>query len=199
MVSLSLLLLLSLVTCTLSGPAPSGRGTARPRSIDNTKGYGANIDIDNSKCHGVNIDDDNSKCHGANIQNSSEECQECSGPECDEMGKLLNYLIDPTVDPCDDFFAYACSVKARGTPSPITPIELADHKTLIQFPPEGYDYIREFYQSCTAIEDGYTTEQVFFASCIKNDGECTEEEMKQYGDIYVQFFRYTKEFFKKTS
>ena len=76
MVSLSLLLSL-LVAFTLSGPAPEGRGGLR--SIDNSK---------NS---------------GANTQPGGEQCHKCSGPECNEMGKLLNHLIDPTVDPCDDF------------------------------------------------------------------------------------------------
>ena len=114
------------------------------------------------------------------------------------MAQLLDHLIDPTVDPCDDFFAFACSSKTRGLSSPVTPIQLADDDELIRFPPEGFEYIKRFYQSCTAIEDGYTTEEVF-GNCIKDDGKCSEEELKEYGDIYVQFLNYAKVFFKKTA
>ena len=114
-----------------------------------------------------------------------------------EMAKLMENLIDLTVDPCEDFFAFACSAKTRGTPLPVTPIELVDEEALVKSPPEGYEYIKKFYQSCTSISDGFTTEEVF-ADCIKEDGKCTEREVEEYGDIYVQFLRYTEDFFKMT-
>ena len=142
---------------------------------------------------------DSGKDSEAGSWDGGEECKNpCSGPVCEEMAQLLDHLIDPSVDPCDDFFAFACSSKTRGLTPPVTPIELAGDEKLIRFPPEGFEYIKKFYQSCTTIDEGYTTEEVF-ANCIKDDGKCTEEELKEYGDIYVQFLKYTKDFFKKTA
>ena len=114
-----------------------------------------------------------------------------------EMAALMEHLVDFTVDPCDDFFAFACSAKTRGSPLPVTPIILEDEESLVKSPPQGYAYIKKFYQSCTSISDGFTTEEVF-ADCIKDDGKCTEREVEEYGDIYVQFLRYTNDFFKMT-
>ena len=114
-----------------------------------------------------------------------------------EMAKLMEHLIDPTIDPCDDFFAFACSAKTRGTPPPVTPITLEDNESLVKSPPKGYEYIKKFYLSCTSISNGFTTEEVF-EDCIKDDGKCTEREVEEYGDIYVQFLRYTEDFFKMT-
>ena len=65
------------------------------------------------------------------------------------------------------------------------------------YQPTGYEYIKKFYLSCTSISDGFTTEEVF-ADCIKDDGKCTEREVEEYGNIYVQFLRYTEDFFKMT-
>ena len=114
-----------------------------------------------------------------------------------EMATLMENLIDLTVDPCDDFFAFACSAKTRETPLPVTPIILVDEESLVKSPPTGYEYIKKFYLSCTSISDGFTTEEVF-EDCIKDDGKCTEREVEEYGDIYVQFLRYTEDFFKMT-
>ena len=113
------------------------------------------------------------------------------------MSALMENLIDLTVDPCQDFFAFACSAKTRETPLPVTPITLVDEEALVKDPPEGYEYIKKFYQSCTSISDGFTVEEVF-ADCIKDDGKCTEREVEEYGQIYVQFIRYTENFFKET-
>ena len=130
--------------------------------------------------------------------NVGETCEKpCSGESCMELAKLMENLIDFTVDPCDDFFAFACSAKTRETPLPVTPITLMDEEALMKDPPRGYEYIQKFYQSCNRISDGFTTEEVFEA-CIKDDGKCTEREVEGYGDIYVQFLRYTKDFFKMT-
>jgi len=132
------------------------------------------------------------------LWNGGEKCEKpCSGESCTEMANLMENLIDLTVDPCQDFFAFACSAKTRGTPLPVTPIDLVDEEALVKSPPEGYEYIKKFYQSCTSISDGFTTEEVF-EDCVRDDGKCTEREVEEYGDIYVQFLRYTEDFFKMT-
>ena len=119
----------------------------------------------------------------------------CFGKECDDMADLLNGLLDPEGDPCQDFYAYVCSPKSRGNSPPIR--ELKDEKTLIKFAPEEFEYVEQFYRSCTDISDGYSAEEIF-ASCIRGDINCTEDGLKQYGGIYVNFLNYAKEFFKKT-
>merc|ERR1711962_839022 len=51
---------------------------------------------------------------GDELWNNGEPCEKpCSGPSCSEMSALMENLIDLTVDPCDDFFAFACSAKTR--------------------------------------------------------------------------------------
>ena len=67
------------------------------------------------------------------LWNGGEQCKKpCSGESCVEMAKLMENLIDLTVDPCEDFFAFACSAKTRGTPLPVTPIELVDEEALVK-------------------------------------------------------------------
>lgn len=124
------------------------------------------------------------------------DCEtECSEKECHDMADLLEGFIDQTVNPCEDFFAYACSSKTRGSDLPGK--MLKDEDTLIKFAPKEFKYVEKFYRSCTNISDGYSAEELF-ASCIRGDINCTEDGLKQYGDIYVHFLNYTKEFFKMT-
>merc|ERR1719509_617451 len=110
--------------------------------------------------------------------------------------QMIKFLIDASVDPCDDFFAFACSEKTRGNKLPITRRKNVDFKQLVKFPPAGFEYIQKFYRSCTKIGTGYTTEEVI-AQCF-GDGKCDEEEIRNYGDIFAQFLLFTREFFNKT-
>jgi len=41
-----------------------------------------------------------------------EEClKPCSGEKCNKVAKMMEHLVDFTVDPCDDFYAFSCSAK----------------------------------------------------------------------------------------
>ena len=128
-----------------------------------------------------------------------EECgNPCSGQKCDEVAKMMNHLIDFTVDPCHDFFAFSCSAKTRGQKPPIARARIEDFKSLVMEPPDGFEYIKKFFTSCIQIQTERTTQEVFF-NCIEGDGKCTEEKAAEYGDIYSQFFNHTKRFVNKTA
>ena len=90
------------------------------------------------------------------VWNGGEKCEKpCSGESCVEMAALMEHLVDFTVDPCDDFFAFACSAKTRGNPLPVTPIILEDEESLVKSPPQGYAYIKKFYLKCLGKQQSF--------------------------------------------
>merc|ERR1719394_1513202 len=122
--------------------------------------------------------------------------QPCSGPICNRLTAKMEELLDLTVDPCQDFFRFACNPKnprkAFSTNEPIV-----EFKQLIKNPPQGFEYIRKFYQSCTAISTGFSSEEVLM-DCA-SDGVCNDEELELFGKIYIDFFRHMKDFTNKTA
>jgi len=132
-----------------------------------------------------------------------EECgNPCSGEKCDKVAKMMEHLVDFSVDPCDDFFAFSCSAKTRGTKGPFPRKVIDEKEDLLKFPPKKFDYMKKFYLSCTKINTGFTTEEVF-ERCVQPDGpggeRCTKEELEEYGDIYVQMVDYIQKLFKYTA
>ena len=122
-----------------------------------------------------------------------EKCKKpCVGDECEKLAEQLKNVIDINVDPCQDFFAFACSSRPQ-----VTPIQMLEDETLAKDPPQGYEYINKFYRSCIEISDFYTVEEVF-AECTEGDGRCTERELKEHGAIYIQFLHKIEDFFKMT-
>merc|ERR1719394_682782 len=122
--------------------------------------------------------------------------QPCSGPSCNRLTAKMEELLDLTVDPCQDFFRFACSPKNTwktfSTNDPIV-----EFKQLVKNPPQGFEYIKKFYQSCTAISTGFTSEEVLM-DCA-SDGVCNDEELELFGKIYIDFFRHMKDFTNKTA
>ena len=132
----------------------------------------------------------------------SECLNPCKGERCEEMAKMMEHLIDFSVDPCEDFFAFSCSAKTRGTGSPVPLKPLESKEELLKFPPKKFEYMKKFYLSCTNINAGFTTEEVF-AKCTEEEGpsgeRCTEEEVREYGEIFVQILNFVQKFFKETA
>ena len=132
----------------------------------------------------------------------SECLNPCKGERCEEMAKMMEHLIDFSVDPCEDFFAFSCSAKTRGTISPVSVKPLESKEELLKFPPKKFEYMKKFYLSCTNINAGFTTEEVF-AKCTEEEGpggeRCTEEEVREYGEIFVQILSFVQKFFKETA
>ena len=122
----------------------------------------------------------------------------CSGESCTNLAKMLGHLIDFSIDPCRDFFAFSCSSKTTGTLPPVTPRRIEKFQDLIMNPPTGFEYVKNFYLSCTDRWPQETTKEVF-SSCIKDDGVCTLGEVEKFGFIYVVFFRIAQAFMKEYS
>ena len=73
-----------------------------------------------------------------------EDCSEpYSGEQNEPLSEMIKFLIDASVDPCDDFFAFACSEKTRGNKLPKTRRKNVDFKQLVKFPPTGFEYIQK--------------------------------------------------------
>ena len=90
-----------------------------------------------------------------------EECkQPCKGKNCGKLKTKIENLLDLNNDPCDDFYKFACNVANRG--NPVEPVKepLLTFEQLVENPPEGFDYVKRFYRSCTAITTQKSSSEV---------------------------------------
>merc|ERR1719481_1801673 len=140
-------------------------------------------------------------CHEGFFGDSCEhtwmnECETpCSGGDCDRVKETVEYLLDTDVSPCDDFYAFACKASTRGQNPPPEKEPLVSFVNLVKRPPPGFEYIKNFYKSCTMVGTGWTTEEILF-ECMM-DGHCEEEELSDWGKIFPQFLKYAKAFLAK--
>ena len=68
---------------------------------------------------------------------------------------------------------------------------------LVKRPPAGFEYIKNFYKSCTMVGTGWTTEEILL-ECLE-DGECDDQELSGWGRIFPQFLRYLETFVKEVN
>ena len=89
------------------------------------------------------------------------ECKEpCKGENCARLKTKIENLLDLNSDPCDDFYKFACNVAYRGESVPPVKEPLLTLDQLVENPPQGFDYVKRFYQSCTAISTKVSSSQV---------------------------------------
>merc|ERR1719495_607965 len=140
-------------------------------------------------------------CHEGFFGDSCEhtwmnECETpCSGGDCERVKETVDFLLDTDVNPCDDFYAFACKASTRGQNPPPEKEPLVSFVNLVKRPPPGFEYIKNFYKSCTMVGTGWTTEEILF-ECMM-DGHCDEEELSDWGKIFPQFLKYAKAFLAK--
>merc|ERR1719458_748030 len=80
----------------------------------------------------------------------------CSGEKCDKVAKMMEHLVDFTVDPCDAFFAFSCSAKTRGTKGPFPRKVIDEKEVLLKFPPKKFEYAKvlpQLYQDQHRVHD----------------------------------------------
>jgi len=114
----------------------------------------------------------------------------CSDEDCLRVKTTVDFLMDKDIDPCEDFFAFSCRASGRGVKPPPEKEPLFKFVDLVKHPPEGFEYIKNFYKSCTIVGTGWTTEEILF-ECME-DGQCTEEELQEWGHIFPLFLKYAK-------
>ena len=128
----------------------------------------------------------------------AEECsQPCSGEQCDRLKTKVTGLVDMSVDPCEDFFSFACNSATRGSKIPPVAEPLMDLEQLVMNPPAGFDYVKKFYQSCNNISTEHTSLEVLFA--CTSTGDCSEERLARSGQVYIDFLRYLETFVNATA
>ena len=163
----------------------------------------AGICLNNATCTDVEGGKHTCRCQPGFFGDSCEstwmqECQSpCNGRECERVKTTVEYLLDMDVDPCDDFFAFACKATGRGSSPPPEKEPLVSFGNLVKRPPAGFEYIKNFYKSCTMVYTGWTTEEILL-ECLK-DGECDEQELSGWGRIFPQFLRYIDTFAKEVN
>ena len=122
-----------------------------------------------------------------------EECKEpCEGEDCQRLATKMMGLLDMRVDPCEDFFKFVCNANTRGQYLPPANEPLKDLERLVRTPPKGFEFVNIFYESCMKISTNHSSLEVL-KNCTA-DGVCTDEELRPYGQIYIEFLEYLEVF-----
>ena len=124
--------------------------------------------------------------------------QECDTPACKRNEERVQYLLDTSVDPCEDFFQFACNSKKRGKKYPYAREDVTLNLTELVVEASGeFSFLKDFYQSCVSISTQFSTEDV--AQYCLQDKKCPKEELEKFGSIYVEFQQHVKDYANETS
>jgi len=133
----------------------------------------------------------------AAIREISHQDSQCSSKVCERNTERIKYLLDDSVDPCEDFFQYACSSKNRGKEFPFPKDEVVQNLTKLVVEASGeFGFLKDFYDSCVSIKSQFSTEEV--AEYCTHDDKCPKEELEKFGTIYQQFRENIQKFAKHT-
>jgi len=131
----------------------------------------------------------------AAISEISHQDSQCNSKDCERNIERVKYLLDASVDPCEDFFQYACSSKNRGKVFPYPKEEIVQNLTKLVMEASGeFGFLKDFYDSCVSITSQFSTEEV--AEYCTHDDKCPKEELEKFGTIYQQFRENIQKFAK---
>ena len=127
------------------------------------------------------------------------------GPLCPDNGRMtltqqqklkdrMTELLDMTADPCEDFYKFSCNLNTKRNPIEVVSPRMED---LVKKPPGGFKYIKHFYNSCMGIQSNYSALEVLTRCAAEADG-CEDAALEQFGQIFIDFLRYVREFTSRT-
>ena len=116
----------------------------------------------------------------------TQQNSQCNSKDSEKSAERIKYLIDNSIDPCEDFFQYACSSKNRGKEYPYGRKEVTQNLTKLIVEATGdFSFLKNFYDSCVSITSKFSTEAVA-AYCL-HDNNCPKEELEKFNIVYQQF------------
>ena len=128
----------------------------------------------------------NSNPNTAKSEILQQQSSQCNSTDCARNAERIKYLLDNSVDPCEDFFQYACSNKNRGKEFPYGGKEVTQNLTKLIVEASGdFSFLKNFYDSCVSITSKFSTEDVA-ANCTY-DNKCPKEELEKFNIVYQQF------------
>ena len=113
---------------------------------------------------------------------------ECTTELCLKNKERIEFLLDPSVDPCEDFFQFACNSNKRGKEFPYSREDVSvDLPKLLKNASEDYNFLKRFFDSCLSVtEQSQFSNREVLTYCLQ-DEDCRDEELKKFGTIYLDF------------